>query len=53
MGILEVKGAQYTHTDQIKGGVYGILLPDNTIGVYHDHFLTYCLDLDRIWGTYI
>ncbi|MCL7023680.1 hypothetical protein MKW94_017586 [Papaver nudicaule] len=45
-GILEVKGAEYTHKDQIKEEIYGILLADYTVGVYHDHFLTYHLDLD-------
>ncbi|KAI4317802.1 hypothetical protein L6164_025643 [Bauhinia variegata] len=45
-GILEVKGATNTHTDQIKEDVYGTLLADYTIGVYHDHFLAYYLDLD-------
>ncbi|RYR37469.1 hypothetical protein Ahy_A09g042351 [Arachis hypogaea] len=47
-GILGMKGGTYINTDQIKGetDIHGTLLADNTIGVYHDHFFTYYLDLD-------
>ncbi|KAG2401440.1 hypothetical protein LR48_Vigan02g226700 [Vigna angularis] len=45
-GILGIKGTSYTHVDQIKENVFGTLLSDNTIGVHHDHYITYHLDLD-------
>ncbi|XWS13629.1 hypothetical protein CRYUN_Cryun36dG0053900 [Craigia yunnanensis] len=45
-GVLEVKAVPYTHTDEIKEEVYGTFIADNTIGVHHDHFITYHLDLD-------
>nr|CAD1840463.1 unnamed protein product [Ananas comosus var. bracteatus] len=49
-GILEVKGSPYTHTNQIVSDQHGTLIAENTIGVYHDHFVTCYLDLD-IDGT--
>lgn len=45
-GILEVKGAPYTHTNQITENIFGTLLADNMVGVNHDHFFTYYLDMD-------
>lgn len=41
-----MRGSIYTHTDQIHEEVYGTLLAENTLGAYHDHFLSYHLDLD-------
>ncbi|KAI3866367.1 hypothetical protein MKX03_029623 [Papaver bracteatum] len=45
-GILGMKATEYTHKDQIKEDIFGTLLADYTVGVYHDHFITYYLDLD-------
>ncbi|XP_054798366.1 LOW QUALITY PROTEIN: amine oxidase [copper-containing] gamma 1-like [Prosopis cineraria] len=47
-GILMVKGTPYDHTSQIppQEYLYGTLLADNVIGVIHDHFINYCLDMD-------
>lgn len=45
-GLLEVRGSDYTNMNQIHDEQYGVLVSANTIGVRHDHFLTYHLDLD-------
>ncbi|CAN1280222.1 Primary amine oxidase (Fragment) [Linum perenne] len=47
-GILEVKAANYTHADEVAKSdeAHGTYLADYTIGLYHDHFLAYYLDLD-------
>ncbi|KAG8370195.1 hypothetical protein BUALT_Bualt14G0091900 [Buddleja alternifolia] len=44
--MLAVKGSIYTHKDQIQEEVYGTLVARNVIGVRHDHFLNFYLDLD-------
>ncbi|XP_027905214.1 primary amine oxidase-like [Vigna unguiculata] len=47
-GILMVKGTTYENMDQVpeKEYLYGTLLSENLIGVIHDHFITYYLDMD-------
>ena len=46
-GVLEVKPVEYTHTSEIKeDDIHGTIVADNTIGVNHDHFVTFRLDLD-------
>ncbi|CAN1252828.1 Primary amine oxidase [Linum perenne] len=47
-GILEVKASTYTNLNDIKPNQdpYGTIVADNTIGLYHDHFFGYYLDLD-------
>ncbi|KAL8130064.1 hypothetical protein V2J09_019219 [Rumex salicifolius] len=47
-GILMVKATPYTNTDQIpiNTSMYGSMLSENRIGVVHDHFLTFYLDMD-------
>ncbi|XP_057851986.2 amine oxidase [copper-containing] gamma 1 [Cryptomeria japonica] len=51
-GILMVKATNYKNVNQMssKVDVHGTLLAENTIGVIHDHFLTFYLDMD-IDGT--
>ncbi|KAG8080029.1 hypothetical protein GUJ93_ZPchr0007g4766 [Zizania palustris] len=45
-GLLEVKGTAYIHADEIVQDAHGTLVAENTIAVYHDHYVTYYLDLD-------
>ncbi|KAL5782580.1 hypothetical protein ACOSP7_007609 [Xanthoceras sorbifolium] len=45
-GVLEVRPVTYTNADQMKEEAHGTLVAENTIGVYHDHFINYYLDLD-------
>ncbi|KAL9321754.1 hypothetical protein ACSQ67_009807 [Phaseolus vulgaris] len=47
-GILMVKGTTYESMDQVpeKDYLYGTLLSENIIGVIHDHYVTYYLDMD-------
>ncbi|GAV91343.1 Cu_amine_oxid domain-containing protein/Cu_amine_oxidN2 domain-containing protein/Cu_amine_oxidN3 domain-containing protein [Cephalotus follicularis] len=47
-GILMVKGTPYENMNQMQGqeNLYGTLLSENIIGVIHDHYITFYLDLD-------
>ncbi|XP_037419684.1 primary amine oxidase-like [Triticum dicoccoides] len=45
-GLLEVKGTAYTHADQTTEDAHGTLVAENALAVYHDHYVTYHLDLD-------
>ncbi|KAG2681429.1 hypothetical protein I3760_11G144100 [Carya illinoinensis] len=47
-GILMVKGTSYNHINQIPNqeNLYGTLLSENVIGVMHDHYITFYLDMD-------
>ncbi|XP_030500363.2 amine oxidase [copper-containing] gamma 2 [Cannabis sativa] len=47
-GILMVKGTEYENTNQIpnEDNIYGTLLSENVIGVIHDHYITFYLDMD-------
>lgn len=43
-----VKGTPYTNTNQVSNqeDLYGTLLSENVIGVIHDHYITFYLDMD-------
>ncbi|KAM4073860.1 hypothetical protein ACB094_10G050700 [Castanea mollissima] len=47
-GILMVKGTTYDNINQIPSqeNLYGTLLSENVIGVIHDHYITFYLDMD-------
>lgn len=47
-GILMVKGSPYSHMNQVQPHEYlfGTLLSENVIGVIHDHYVTFYLDMD-------
>nr|AAD51007.2 amine oxidase precursor [Euphorbia characias] len=49
-GILEIKGTNIKHKDEIKEEIHGKLVSADSIGIYHDHFYIYYLDFD-IEGT--
>ena len=43
-----IKGTKYENVNQIKSEdeIHGTLLAQNTIGVIHDHYVTFYLDMD-------
>jgi len=47
-GILMIKGTKYENVDQISSTdeLHGTLLAENIIGVSHDHYITFYLDMD-------
>ncbi|KAH6837756.1 Copper amine oxidase family protein [Perilla frutescens var. hirtella] len=47
-GILMIKGTTYSNTNQVNNqeDLYGTLLSENVIGVIHDHYITFYLDMD-------
>ncbi|KAG5552176.1 hypothetical protein RHGRI_010311 [Rhododendron griersonianum] len=47
-GILMVKGSPFVNMNQVneQENLYGTLLSENVIGVIHDHYVTFHLDMD-------
>ncbi|KAG2664314.1 hypothetical protein I3760_16G076900 [Carya illinoinensis] len=47
-GILMVKGTTYDNINQIPNqeNLYGTLLSENVLGVIHDHYISFYLDMD-------
>ncbi|KAD6453468.1 hypothetical protein E3N88_08173 [Mikania micrantha] len=47
-GILMVKGTSYDNMNQVNEpeNIYGTLISENVIGVIHDHYITFHLDMD-------
>ncbi|XP_031267007.1 primary amine oxidase-like [Pistacia vera] len=47
-GILMVKGTPYENMNQVseQENLFGTLLSENVIGVIHDHYITFYLDMD-------
>ncbi|XP_042055074.1 primary amine oxidase 1-like isoform X2 [Salvia splendens] len=46
-GVLEMKATKYRNSEEIRRDImYGNLVAENLVGNYHDHFITYYLDMD-------
>lgn len=47
-GILVVRGTHYSHMNQVQPNeqLYGTILSENIVGVIHDHYITFHLDMD-------
>lgn len=47
-GILMIKGTPFVNMNQVNqhDNLYGTLLSENIIGVIHDHYITFYLDMD-------
>ncbi|GAB2227122.1 hypothetical protein Droror1_Dr00008932 [Drosera rotundifolia] len=47
-GILMIRGTPYTNLNEVSESenLYGTLISENVVGVIHDHYVTYYLDMD-------